>query len=152
MTVFDVILQLITAFFGTLGFGLLFNIHGLKLWLGALGGLLCWGAFLLLGLFIPSEILRYLIVSVLIASYSEILARKIKTPATVFCMVSLIPLIPGGSLYYSVAYALDGDWISFFPKILHTLELAAALSAGILLVTAAMRAVGEIRTRGKSDL
>lgn len=132
-------LQILTAFFGTLGFGILFNLRGKKLWLGALGGLLSWGLFLALGLVLDSEVLRYFIVSAAVSGYSEFLARCLKTPTTTFHIVSLIPLIPGGSLYYSVSYAFSGDFESFFSKALYTLELAAALSVGILVVGAGVR-------------
>ena len=50
----DGILQLITSFIGTLGFGILFHIRGRKLWLAAVAGFLAWGCFLLLGLWIGS--------------------------------------------------------------------------------------------------
>lgn len=135
----DALLQIVTAFFGSLGFGILFNLRGKKLWFASLGGLLSWSFFLLLGLWIPSEVLRYFIVSVFVSVYAEIFARLLKSPTTSFSVISLIPLIPGGSLYYTMAYALDGDGAQFFPKAMHTLELAAALSAGLLLVTALVR-------------
>ena len=137
----DAVVQIVTAFFGTLGFCVLFQLRGGKLWLGALGGLLSWSVFLALGTVLESEVLRYFIVSVLITVYSEVFARIMKTPTTTFCIVSLIPLVPGGSLYYSVTYALEQNWSAFMAKATYTFELAAALSAGILLVTAGTRTV-----------
>ena len=94
---------------GTIGVGLLFTIRGKKLWLAGLGGGLAWLLFLLLGFVIENEVARYFIVSVVITLYAEILARILKTPASTFCIVSLIALIPGGGLYYSMAYALSGE-------------------------------------------
>lgn len=143
----DGLLQVVASFLGTLGFCVLFNVRGKKLWLAAFGGFLAWGLFLLLGLCLESEVIRYFIVSVVISIYSEILARKVKTPATTFSIVSLIPLIPGGALYYTMAYILHGEFDLFLPKALYTLELAAALSLGILLVTASIRTVNRFRSR-----
>lgn len=137
----DDVLQILTGFTGTLGFCVLFHIRGAKLWMAALGGLLSQACFLLFGTIISSEVIRYFIVSVLLTVYAEVLARLLKTPVTTFCMVTLIPLVPGGALYYTMAYALHEDWALFVPKALYTLELSAALSAGILLVTAATRAM-----------
>ena len=48
MTLTDII-QLSTSLVGTLCFGILFNIRGLKLIFSAIGGLLSWGLFLLHG-------------------------------------------------------------------------------------------------------
>ena len=99
------ILQIITGGIGSVGFAVLFNIRGKKLLAAALGGFLSWAAFLTLRMFIPNDPVCYFLVSVLISLYSEIMARRLKTPTTTFLMTSLIPLIPGGSLYYNVRSA-----------------------------------------------
>ena len=132
----DEIIQILSGFLGTLGFGILFNIRGKKLIFGSLGGLISWTVYLLLALFISSEPLIYLIVSIVTSLYAEFLAYKLKTPTTTFMIISLIPLIPGGSLYYTMAYALGGDLESFISKATSTLQLAAALSIGIIIVLA----------------
>lgn len=132
----DVIIQIITSLLGTLGFGFLFNIRGLKLVFAALGGALFWGLFLFLGIFLESEALRYFIVSLLSTTYAEVLARALKTPATTFSVITLIPLVPGGALYYTTTYALSGNVENFIPKLIYTAKLAVALSLGIVIVTA----------------
>ncbi len=137
----DGIFQLITSFLGTLGFGILFHIRGRKLWLAALGGLLAWSVFLLLGLWIESEPMRYLLVSILTTLYAEVLARWVKTPTTTFIIVSLIPLIPGSGLYYTMANALSGNSEGFMEKGIYTLELALSLALGIILVTSCVRRI-----------
>ncbi len=135
------LLQIISAFVGTLAFGILFNIRGKKLWLAAVGGMLSWTLFLLLGQVTDSEIFRFFIVSVIISAYAESLARLLKTPAVTFSIVSLVPLIPGSGLYYSMAYALAGNGANFTEKAVHTLGLATALSLGIVLVSALSRSL-----------
>lgn len=145
----DAIIQVSAALIGTLAFGLIFNIRGKKLLVGALGGMLAWALFLLLGLWIPSEVARYFLVSVAIAGYAEIFARVLKTPTTTFVMVSLISLIPGSGLYYTVASALNGDLPQFLEKALHTLALAAALSLGIVVVSALVKHVTAYRNKRK---
>lgn len=145
----DAIIQVLAALIGTLAFGLIFNIRGKKLLVGALGGMLAWALFLLLGLWIPSEVARYFLVSVAIAGYAEIFARVLKTPTTTFVMVSLISLIPGSGLYYTVASALNGDLPQFLEKALHTLALAAALSLGIVVVSALVKHVTAYRNKRK---
>ena len=64
-------------------------------------------------------------------------------------MVSLISLIPGSSLYYTVASALNGDLPQFLEKALHTLALAAALSLGIVVVSALVKHVTAYRNKRK---
>lgn len=69
----------------------------------------------------------------------RMLARLEKTPTTTFIIILLIPLILGGSLCYTIASALEGSGESFLQNGIHTLELALALSLGIILVTSFVR-------------
>ncbi len=139
MDVLDILIQIVTAFVATLGFSFLFNIRGSKLIFSSIGGALCWGLFLLLGIWIESEALRYFLVSLCSTVYAEILARMLKTPATTFSIITLIPLVPGGALYYTTAFALSGSVDQFITKLIYTVELAVALSLGIVIVTAIFR-------------
>ncbi len=73
--------------------------------------------------------------AILITIYSEIWARILKTPSTVILMPTVIPLIPGGSLYYAMDAALRHDMPQFFLKAQAAVGLAVALAAGIMAVT-----------------
>jgi len=73
--------------------------------------------------------------------YAEVLARWLKTPTTTFIIVSLIPLIPGSGLYYTMANALSGNSDGFLEKGIYTLELSLALALGIILVTSCVRRI-----------
>ncbi|MBP3381282.1 MAG: threonine/serine exporter family protein [Clostridia bacterium] len=137
----SMLIEVLASFVGTLGFGYLFNIRGRKLVYAALGGMAAWALFLGLGFWIESEVLRYFIVSVCSTVYAEVLARRLKTPATTFCIITLIPLVPGGALYYTTTTALSGNLDLFIPRLTNTVQLAVALSLGIVIVTAACRLV-----------
>ena len=150
MDVTNAVIQVIAGTVGTLGFGILFNIRGRKLFFASLGALISWTLYLLFSLFIPSEILVYLMVSVSTSVYSEIMAVKLKTPTTTFLIISLIPLIPGGSLYYALSHAFEGDLMSFLTKALYTLQLASALSVGIILVLSLTKTVKRLKRSAKN--
>ena len=102
----------------------------------SLGGLFSWGVFILLKFITESEPIRYFVVAVLISVYAEIMARLLKTPTTTFHMTGLVPLIPGGSLYYTMKAALEGNSDGFFERAIYTVELAVALALGIVITTA----------------
>ncbi len=135
------IIQVIVVLIGSFCFGTLFNFRGRKLLACALGGILSWGLYLVLGHWIVSEPLNYFIVSLVISVYAEVIARLLKTPATPVVTTSLIPLIPGGSLYYTMAYAFESDFERFLEKAVSTLQLASALALGIILISALSRLV-----------
>ncbi len=130
------LIQILSGFIGSFCFGILFNMRGKRLLAAAFGGLLSWGLFVTISYIIPSEPINYFLVAAVISLYSEILARIIKTPAAPIVTTALIPLIPGGSLYYTMASAFDSDFSVFLEKATYTLKLASALALGIIVVTA----------------
>ena len=134
-------LQILWGLIGTVGFAVLFNIRGLKLAVAATGGLLSWTLFLLLGRLIDSDTVNYFIVALCLSLYAELMARVLKTPTSVFITTSLVPLIPGGSLYYTMASAFGGDLTAFLERGTATLLLASALALGIIAATTAVRLV-----------
>ncbi len=134
MTRFE-IMRIITGFMSPLCFGILFNIHGKKLIAVSVGGLFSFLLSMLFGNFTSSEPLIYFLVALIISLYCEILAKILKTPATPLITTSLIPLIPGGSLYYTITYAFQSDVGRFLDKAMSTLKLASALALGIIVVT-----------------
>ena len=135
------LIQVAAGAIGSLGFGILFNTHGKRLFYAALGGVFSWGLFLLLGRFIHGEAVRYFLVALCLSLYAEIMARILKTPTTTFIVTSLIPLIPGGSLYYTMSAALEQDKTEFLGRAVYTLQLAAALALGIIVTTTVMRMI-----------
>lgn len=147
-------IQLITAFLGSLGFAMLFNVRGRRLLPASFGGFLAWSVYLLAMRLWPSEPLCYLIASAALTVWAEILARLLKAPATLFIVTAAIPLIPGGSLYHTMEYAILGDAGSFLRQGVATLLLAASIAAGILitmavlhLVTQAVKRISSLRAR-----
>ena len=133
------LIQVFTGFLGSLGFSILFQLKGKKLLIASLGGLMSWAVFLLAEPLLPGEPARYLLSAAAVTAYAEVFARLVKTPTTTFLVPSLIPLIPGGALYYTMNYALNEQWTAFAGKAVYTLELAASLAVGILLVTTLVR-------------
>lgn len=133
------LIQICMGLLGTLGFNLLFNIRGKKLVFATLGGLISWSVFLVLEPLLQGEATRYLIATAAITAYGEVLARKMKTPTTTFLVPSLIPLVPGSALYYTMNYALKKQWTEFVHQAFYTLQLAVSLAVGIIAVTTVVR-------------
>lgn len=139
------LVQIITGFFGSLGFGILFNVRGKRLLAASLAGLFSWSLYLLLGIWIADEALRYFIVAFVISVYCEIMARMLKSPTTTFLMTALVPLIPGGGLYYTMTNAISGDVIGFIERGLKTISLAVALALGVIVVTVMMNIINKVK-------
>ncbi len=131
----EMIIQLITAFFGAFGFSLLFGIRRQHLLLSSLGGMLAWGIYLGINSARQSVFLSALAASIFAVGYAELLARARKCPATLFVVPAIIPLVPGSSLYYAMRHAVDGEFTEAALFGHQTLICALAIAAGISLVT-----------------
>ncbi len=133
------IMQSLFAFFSTLGFGILFNIKGQKLFYAALGGGISWFISLYcqsLGFNVTSS---FFISAIIFSIYSEILARILKTPVTTLIICALIPLVPGGGMYYTMYEAVTGNIMKSLETGLTTLANAGSLALGVILVSTLTR-------------
>lgn len=127
------ITQVIMAMLGSVGFGILFNLRGRRLMLAGLGGMLSWIIYLILYRIIGHEVASYGLATVLTTLYSQAMARVVKSPATLFLVPSVVPMLPGGYLYYSMLYAVSGDWDNFLAEGVLTLSTAAAIAVGMMV-------------------
>lgn len=149
MTPWDIFVQIVMAGLGTLGFNILFNIRGKKLLLATLGGVISWAVFLALEPIMPGEAGRYFVSAAVITVYGEVLARVVKTPTTSFLVPSIVPLIPGSALYYTMNYALNKEWSQFAQQAFYTIQLALSLAVGIIAVTTVTRILWAIQHKHK---
>ena len=133
------IVQIITGIIGSFGFGGLYNVKGKNLIAISIGGGIAWSLNLLLVAVPIDQSLSYFVVSFAISIYAEILARLLKSPTTVFISPSLIPLVPGASLYYTMCSTFGGDVVLFAEKAIITLKLSASLALGVIVATVVMK-------------
>lgn len=123
----------------SLGFNVLFNIHGKGALLTALGSGLVWLAYgitLELG---GSVILGSFLATMVGALYSEISARIRKCPAIAYLVISIIPLLPGAGVYYTTTSLLTKDMDAFASHGFETLGIAGAMSVAILIISTGAR-------------
>ena len=129
------ILKLAAIFLAELGLGIIFNIHSRKLLAAAATGTL---GILIYELTLNrcGEIAAMFFAACVICTSSEMLARKMKTPVTTFLICALIPLVPGGGMYYTMLEIIRGSTMSALQTGLHTLGCAGALALGVALTSA----------------
>jgi uncharacterized membrane protein YjjB (DUF3815 family) len=135
----NTVIQLASAFCGALGFALLYNHKGLNIFLSAIGGGLTWGVYLICESFTENLFFLNLTAAVFAAVYSEVMARIRKMPTTAFIMPSVIPLVPGGSLYYTLLHLINKDSASALISGTNTLLTAGGIAVGIVIVSVIMK-------------
>lgn len=135
------LLRIIVGTIGTFAFSITFNIRNKRLLFSTIGGFLSCVCFEFGSLLFNNEAFCCFIASTITSLYSEILARVLKTPTTTFFIPSLLPLIPGGSLYNTMAYAISQDSQRFKIHFVNTIWIAAALALGIVLTSAVFQLI-----------
>ena len=102
------ILQFFAAFIGATGFGFLFHLQFKHIFPAALGGVQTWVIY--------------------------VIAKIRKAPTTLFLIISVVVLIPGGSLYYTMSYAVQKKWAEAAAYGSQTLQCALGLAIGMSLI------------------
>lgn len=80
----------------------------------------------------------YFVGAFAVALISEILAVIIKNPATVFLLPGLLPLVPGGGIFYMMRAAVQGDMDAIHTGYT-TLIAAGSIALGIALASSLAR-------------
>lgn len=142
----DFYIQCLSAFIGCLGFAFVFRIHKNIHFalLGSLGGTIGWICFVLLvNSFHP--ILANLIAMMGVSLYSELMARYLKAPATIFIVVGCFPLVPGKGIYQTMLYLISNDRSMFLNSLLETIGIALALATAILIISTVFKVIKNIK-------
>jgi uncharacterized membrane protein YjjB (DUF3815 family) len=109
----------------------------------ALSGAGGWLVYLLLA--DSSLAIRGLAATVVVALLSEIFARVFKAPAAVFLQIGIIPLVPGGGIYYTLEALINSDMELFVQKGMETVAFAGSIAVGCSLVASVVRIVSTRR-------
>lgn len=123
------------SFICTMGFCIIFNIRGKNIIFASLGGGIGWVMYLYMNQVQDSMIFSYFLASVVIGIYGEIMARLLKAPVTTFVICAIIPLVPGGGMYYTMLESVQGNFTLSLEKCFETLFIAGAIAVAIILVS-----------------
>ena len=127
------IIQVISAFVGSIGFAIFFKMKGKQIPFAGLGGAVTWAVYLAVQTQFEGYFVPYLVASIFVALYAEVMARINRAPAWIFITSAAVPLIPGGSLYYTMAGLVNGDQELFMTSGRSALIIALAISLGFVL-------------------
>ncbi len=126
------VIQFIFAAFATLGFCLYFKVPKKTILITCLISGIIWAIYEYTLKSSGSYLRSGFIASFCIGIAAEICAYFFKSPATVFSLPCLIPIVPGAGMYYIMYYFIYNDYSKMFTNLIHTLLIAAALSMGIV--------------------
>ena len=93
------LLEFVVSVLSSIGFGLVFSIPKKTLVVSGINGGICWIIYKLILNNFGNIYLANFISSMIIAILSELLARKLRFPASVFIFPGIINLCPGEAIY-----------------------------------------------------
>jgi uncharacterized membrane protein YjjB (DUF3815 family) len=121
------------------GFAVLFNLRGKDLPLVAAGGALGWAVAMPVQAATGSQAVSYLLASMVIGVYAELVAAIRRRPASIYIACGIIPLVPGGGMYYTMLEYVRGNNWNGLSTGLATLLAAGAIAVGLAVSSAVSR-------------
>ncbi len=70
---------------------------------------------------------------------SHVLARKLKTPVTIFLIAGIIPTVPGATMYRIAYYVILGDNDMSIHYLMEMFKIAGAIAVAIFIVDSLFR-------------
>ena len=131
--------MVLAAIAGTVGFSIIFSVKPQRLFFATLGGVIACIGYLatdVYGVFISNMVGAFAA-----TIYSELIARVQRAPIVTFVTPSIIVLVPGGSLYYTMANILNKDYDTAYLYGLKTLDSCLGIAAGILVASLIMNII-----------
>lgn len=139
------------SFLGSVFPVILFNIDRKKIiWCG-LAGALGWVVYSLNFTLSSSEVIGSFWGAFAVNIYSEFMARIIKTPASMFYVPGIFPLVPGITAYSTIIAIVQVNFPVALNKGILTLAIGGAIAFGIMLSSTIIRLISNI-IKNKANL
>lgn len=129
------IIQVISAFFATFFFGILFNISKKELMYCGFIGACGWIIYLIFHELSSSVVLSSFVSALGISMISRIFAKVRRVPVTIFLISGLIPLVPGAGMYRTMYAMLSQNFqdTAFYGA--QTLQVAGVIAIAIIFAS-----------------
>lgn len=135
------IYNIVLCTLGTLGFCYVLNAPIKKIPFIIIGAFISASIFELLNSNGISIFLSTMAGSTAIGIYCEAIARIIKTPTTVILLPSTVPLLPGGSLYYTMRNLITGNMEGFKAFAVETILIGFGIAIGAIITSIIMQII-----------
>jgi uncharacterized membrane protein YjjB (DUF3815 family) len=85
--------------------------------------------------------LGYVLAALFIGLYAEVLSALLRKPATIWIVISIFPLVPGGGMYLTMLGSVRGDLWQSIRSGFDTLSAAGAIASGLAVSSALSRLI-----------
>lgn len=127
------IIHLITSFFATAAFAILFNAPRRSLIKCGFVGMAGWFVYISLVKYDYDAVIASFIAAFIIAVISQIFAKMYKTPIIIFSISGIIPLVPGGSAYDAMRHFVENDYNTAIQLAAKAFMISGAIAVGLVI-------------------
>lgn len=128
------VIQLVAAFVGTVGFSALFGAPRRYYLYCGLAGMAGWAVYLLVAMG-HSVVGAAFFAALAVAAYSHVRAKICRCPVTVFLICGIIPLVPGGGIFWTAYYIVTEQLRMAATMGFVALKVTIAIAGGIILAS-----------------
>ena len=128
------VIQLVAAFVGTVGFSALFGAPRRYYLYCGLAGMAGWAVYLLVAAG-HSVVGAAFFAALTVAAISHIMAKICRCPVTVFLICGIIPLVPGGGIFWTAYYIVTEQLRMAAATGFVALKVTIAIAGGIILAS-----------------
>lgn len=139
----EMIVQVIGAFVAACVLPIIFGIPRKHILADGIVGALGWLCYLLI-MQKTTIVMATLFASMIVAFLSNLLARVMKAPVTVFLIPGILSMVPGTSIYRVIYYMIHNDSDSTRYYLMETLQIAGMIVFAILIVETVFRVISNV--------
>lgn len=129
------IISVFSSFISTIGFSIVFHVQRKHLLTCGIVGAFGWFIYLLgthLGF---NDVISNFVASLIVTQLSYFLAKKRKTPVTIFLIPGVIPLVPGLGLYRTMLAIINSNYNEAVNYAALTFQIAGVIAGAIVIVS-----------------
>ena len=134
MSLWEIVLQVVSAFVGVVTLAVLFQVPKRYLLLTGVTGAVGWFVQLTMTELLENQVFVAFLAAFSVAVVSQIFARISKAPVTLYLVTGILPLVPGIGMYRTVYYLLQGNNKETSHYFAYTLQVAGMIALAIFVV------------------
>ncbi|MFC4184172.1 threonine/serine exporter family protein [Saccharococcus thermophilus] len=127
-----IVQQLLLSFIASALFGMIFNIPKKLLINSGFVGMVGWTVYFFLAEHHLNNVMATFVAAFFVAMLSNLFARLYKTPATIFSVSGIIPLVPGGTAFEAMRHVVLNDYNAAISLAAKAFMISGAIAMGLI--------------------
>ncbi|MCI8561004.1 MAG: threonine/serine exporter family protein [Dorea sp.] len=141
----SIMVQLLSCGVASMGFALLFQAAVRQSFFAGIGGMVNCACYLLVQNLNGNNFAAVMAGAAFVAGYAYIMSRVHRAPATIFLTTSIMPVIPGATLFYMMHGFVQADYGLAMEQTIALAQTCLAIAFGFLIVEIVTRQVSGVR-------